>query len=220
MTHGLVLVAELMTVLVVVFAIGHTVANGYQALGQREVFLVARLTIHLGSSHIVTGADGIARELCSIVGEEVVEEVGSLLATLEKGGLARSTLVDDACGHEVTKVVSFEVQARGKGVFLVLADFDACRILREGMAVDACIALRDNHGGVDITVGTLGKCYLLDKLVHESINLGVFGDGIDRSAGFEPFVHVAIVEGRAVMLAFDSACSHLEIAETIAAMQS
>ena len=73
---------------------------------------------------------------------------------------------------------------------------------------------------MDITVGTLGKGYLLDKLVHEGINLGVFGDGIDRSAGFEPFIHVAIVEGRTVMLAFDGACSHLEIAETIAAMQS
>ena len=88
------------------------------------------------------------------------------------------------------------------------------------MAVDACIALRDNHRGVDIAVGTLGKGYLLNELVHEGINLGVFGDGIDRRTGFEPFVHVAIVEGRAVVLTLDGACSHLEIAETIAAMQS
>ena len=72
MTHGFVLVAELMTVLIVILAIGHAVTNGNQALGKGEVFLVARLTIHLGSAHVMAGTDGIARELCSIIRQKVV----------------------------------------------------------------------------------------------------------------------------------------------------
>ena len=68
MAHGFVLVAELMAVLIVVFAILHRVANGNQALGQREVFLVACLTIHFGGTHVVGGADGVAREFGSVVG--------------------------------------------------------------------------------------------------------------------------------------------------------
>ena len=83
MPHRLVLVAELVAILVVVLTICHRVTDGNQPLGQRQVFLVTRLTIHLSSTHIVTGTDGITRELGSIVGQEVVEEVGSLFTTLE-----------------------------------------------------------------------------------------------------------------------------------------
>ena len=60
MPHCLVLVAQLVAVLIVVFAIGHGVADGNQAFGQREIFLFARLPIHLCSTHVVTGTDGIA----------------------------------------------------------------------------------------------------------------------------------------------------------------
>ena len=220
MAHSLVLVAKLMTVLVVVLAVLYGVADGYETFGQREVFLVARLTIHLGSTHIVAGTDGVARQLGGIVGEKVVEEVGSLLATVEEGSLARGTLVDDTGGHEVAEVVGLEVQARGKGVLLVLANLDTGSVLAVAVGVDARIALGDDHGGVDIAVGTLGQGYLLDELVHEGVNLRVFGNGIDSGTGFEPLIHVAIVEGRAVVLALNGTCSHLEIGKAVGTMQT
>ena len=99
-----------MAVLIVVLAIGYAVADGDETFGQGQVFLVARLAVHLGSTHIVAGADGVARKLGGIVGQEVVEEVGSLASAVEEGGLARGALVDDACRHEVSEVVGLKIQ--------------------------------------------------------------------------------------------------------------
>ena len=200
-SHGLVLVAELVAVLVVVLAVGHAVADGYQPLGQRQVFLVARLAVYLGGTHVVAGTDGVARQLGSVVGQEVVKEVGSLLAALEERGLACGALVYDAGGNEVPEVIGLEVQTRGKGVFLVLANLNACRILLDGMRVNACIAFGNDYWRVDVAIGTLGQCHLLDELVHQGVQLRVLGDGIDCGAGLEPFVHVAVMEWRPVVLA-------------------
>ena len=57
--HCLVLVAQLMTVLIMIFAISHAVTDGDEALRQCQVFLVARLTVHLRRTHIVTWTDGV-----------------------------------------------------------------------------------------------------------------------------------------------------------------
>ena len=120
----------------------------------------------------------------------------------------------------MTEVIGLEVKTRGKGVLLVLANLDACCIFCACMCVNTCIALGDDHGGVDIAVGTLGQCYLLDELVHQGVNLRVFGNGIDSGTGFEPLIHVAIVEGRAVVLALNGTCSHLEIGKAVGTMQT
>ena len=111
MSHGLILLAELMTVLIVVFAVLHAVADGDKSLGQGEIFLIARLAIHLRSTHIVAGTDGIARELSRVVGQEVIEEVGSLPAAIEQGGLAGGTLMDDTGCDEVTEVIGLEIKS-------------------------------------------------------------------------------------------------------------
>ena len=83
MSHGLILLAELMTVLIVVFAVLHAVADGDKSLGQGEIFRISRLTVHLSGTHIVTGTDGIARKLCRVVGQEIIEEISSLPAAIE-----------------------------------------------------------------------------------------------------------------------------------------
>ena len=219
-SHGLVLVAELVAVLVVVLAVGHAVADSYQPLGQRQVFLVARLAVYLGGTHVVAGTDGVARQLGSVVGQEVVKEVGSLLAALEERGLACGALVYDAGGNEVPEVIGLEVQTRGKGVFLVLANLNACRILLDGMRVNACIAFGNDYWRVDVAIGTLGQCHLLDELVHQGVQLRVLGDGIDCGAGLEPFVHVAVVEWRSVVLALNSTGGYLEVGKAVTAVQS
>ena len=128
--------------------------------------------------------------------------------------------MDDTGCDKVTEVIGLEVETRGKGVFLVLANLDACRILRVGMRIDAGIALRDNHRRMDVTVGALGQCHLLDELVHQGIEFRVFSDGIDRGTCFQPFIHIAVVEGRTVVLAFHRTCGHLEVAESVTAVQS
>ena len=86
------------------------------------------------------------------------------------------------------------------------------------MRVDSLVALRDDHRGVDIAVSALGKGYLFDDLIHQGVNLRIFRHGIDRGTGLQPFVEVAVVEGRAVVLTLDSACSHLEVAEAMTAV--
>ena len=83
MSHSLVLVAELMTVLVVVLTISYAIADSNESLGQRQVFLVASLTVHLCSTHIVAWTDGITREFGGIVGQEIIKEIGSLPSTVE-----------------------------------------------------------------------------------------------------------------------------------------
>ena len=111
MAHSFVLVAELMTVLIMILAVGDAVADGNETFCQFQILRIAGLTIHLGSTHVVRGTDSIAREFGSVVGEEVIQKVGSLLSAFEEGCLARGALVDDAGGHEVTKVVGLEIQA-------------------------------------------------------------------------------------------------------------
>ena len=141
MTHRLVLVAEFMTVLVVILTIGNTVSDGNQSFRQFEIFLVARLSVHLCRTHIVTGADGVARQLCSVIGQEVIQEVGCFLSTVEEGRLACCPFVDDTGSDEMSEVVSLEVQSRGEGMFLVLTDLDTCCILLQGVRVDTLVAL-------------------------------------------------------------------------------
>ena len=218
MSHSLVLVAEFVAVLIMVFTIGYAIADGNQALGQFQIFRISCLAVHLRCPHVVARTDGITRKLGSIVCQEVIEEIGGFSSTFKQGGLPRGAFVDNTCRHKVSEVVGLEIQTRGKGVFLVFSDLDACRILSIAMRVDTRIALRNNHRGMDIAVGTLGQRYLFDETVHQLVQLTVLGHGKHSSTSLEPFVHIAIVEGRTVVLALNGTGSHLEIGKAMTAM--
>ena len=218
MSHGLILVAELMTVLIVILAIGHAVTNGNKALGQFQILGVSGLAIHLRSPHIVTRTNGVTREFSGIVCQEVIEEIGCLPSTLKQGSLARGALMDDTCRHEMSEVVGLEIQTRGKGVFLVFSNLNASSIFSNAVGINASQTLSDNHWGVDISVGTLGQRHLLDEAIHQLVQLSVLRYCIDSSTSLQPFVHIAIVEGRAVVLALNGTGSHLEIGKAMTAM--
>ena len=128
--------------------------------------------------------------------------------------------MDNSCRHQVPEVIGLEVQTRGKGVLLVFTDLDASSILRVCMGVDASITLRDNDGRMDITIVTLGKCYLLNELIHQGVNLRVLGDSINGGTCLQPFIHVTVVEGRTMVLALYCSGSHFKVAETVTAVQS
>lgn len=53
---------------------------------------------------------------------------------------------------------------------------------------------------MDVSVLALRCCDKGNELVHYLIKLRVFGDSIDSCHGFAPFVHVAVMESRAMML--------------------
>ena len=83
----------------------------------------------------------------------------------------------------MTKVVGLEIQARGKGFLVVVAYLNADVGIITSMTVDAEVTFRDDDRSVDVAIVALGQCHLFDELVHQRINLRVFGDGIDRCAG-------------------------------------
>ena len=103
-------------------------------------------------------------------------------------------------------------------MLLVLSDFDAGGILLHRVRVDTLVTLRDYYGRMDISVSALCQCYLFDETVHQRIQLWILCDGIDCGTCFEPFVHVAVVEGRTVVLALNGACCYLEVSKAVAAM--
>ena len=103
---------------------------------------------------------------------------------------------------------------------LVLADGDAGGVLRTSVAVDAGVTLADNDGRVDVAIGTLGEGDLLNETIHEFVEFGVLCDGINGGAGLQPLIHIAVVEGRTMVLALNSASSDFKVAETVGAVKT
>ena len=71
---------------------------------------------------------------------------------------------------------------------------------------------------MDVSVGTLSQSNLLNEAIHEGVKLTIFRYSIDGGTSFEPLIHVAVVEGRPMVLALDGAGCHFEVAETVRAV--
>ena len=126
--------------------------------------------------------------------------------------------MNDTCRHQMAQVIGLEVQARGEGLLMVVANFDADIRVVSSMGVNARITFGNDDRCMDIAVVALAQSHLLNELVHQHIELGVFGHSIDGCTGFQPFVHVAVVERRTVVLTLHGTRCYLEIAETVAAV--
>ena len=222
MSHGLVLLVERLTILIVVGAVLYKAANLDKLLGKIEITRISRLTPHLNHTHIVTGADGTTGEFGRSRLVEVDEEVGGLDSAIEERGLSRGTLVDDGCHHQVAQVVGLEVETIGKGSLLVLLPYcgaDDGLLFLHRVTIDATIHFVDDDGRMDIAILALCSGYTVDEMVHQAIKFRIAGDSINGSHAFEPLVHIAIVERRAPVLVIVGrdivAGSNLEIAEAM-----
>ena len=216
-THRIVLLAEGDAVLVVIRTILDHAADVDQVLREFEVARVARSTIHLHHTHVVRGADGIAGQLSRSRLVEMAEEVGRLNGGIEQGAFARSTIVRDTGHHQVAEVIGLEVQAIGEGTLLI----GTTHLRADGllgcmaMGVDTLVALVDNHRRMDVAIFTLCLHDTRDERIHDFIQLGIFRDGVDGGYTLHPFVHIAIVERRSIVMSFALAGCNLKVAEAM-----
>src|SRR6266404_1310873 len=83
-----------------------------------------------------------------------------------------------------------------------------------------CVAFGDQNGSVDVTIGPLGFGYYRYDLFDLLFKLGVLGHGEHGAGGFQPFVKIAVVEGRAAMPAFGKPGGNAEVLEELAVVGS
>ena len=148
----------------------------------------------------------------------MAKEIGRLDGCVKQGTLTRGAIVGDARHHEVTQVVSLEVQSVGKSPLLVFRS-DLCTddglVAVFAVCIDTLVSLFDDDRCVDVSIGTLCLHHLFDELIHQGIQFGVFVDGIDGSHSLQPFIHVAVVEGRSPVFALTRSGSDFEITEAV-----
>ena len=218
MTHGIVLLAEGDTILVVVRTILDHTTNVNQVLREGQIARIARSAVHLHHTHVVRRADGVTCQLGRGGLVEMAEEVGRLDCRLEERTLTRSAVVRNTGHHQVTEVIGLEVQTVGEGSLLVGTTHlrtDSLLLMAVGMGIDTTVALVDNDRRMNIAILTLCLDHAGDKVIHNLVQLGILGHGIDRSHTLQPLVHIAIVERRTVMMPLTLTGSNLEVTQTV-----
>ena len=218
MAQGAVLLAEGNAVLVVVGAVHDHTADVDELFQQFEVLRVARLTIKFCYRHVVRWADGVASQLLGSTLAKIIEKISRFDAAVEECRFASGPFMDNACHNKVTKVVGLEVEAVLESRIVLRASGGAdWAISPVGKAEghSGGVSLLDDDGGMDIAIGALRFLDETDETVHDGVELSTVCHGIDRGNGFQPFVHVAVVEWRTVMLALRLACCHKEIVKAL-----
>ena len=223
MAHGAILLTEGNAVLLVVGAVLHHAANVDELFQQFEVLRIARFAIELGHAHVVRGADGVAGQLLGSTLTEVIEEVGSTDTAVEERRLASGPFVDNAGHDEMAEVVGLEVEAVLEGFVILFPNSSAYRALSCLLQLSCTrlngVSLLDDDGRMDVAVGALRLLHKADETVHNDVELGVVRHGIDGGDGLQPFVHVAVMERRAVVLALCLACCHEEVVKSLSLLR-
>jgi len=168
MTHCGVLIAEGDPVLVIVGAVADQAADVDEVLCQLEVGWIFCGPVELDDAHIMGRADSVAGQFGGAVMIESYEVIGCFYSDVEKVRFTCCAKVNTGCGHEVAHVVGLEIET----VF-------------EGGGLAGMFVFFDHHGSMDVAVGALAFCYDGYGMIHEAIQLFVFGDGVNCGHSFQ-----------------------------------
>ena len=120
MAHGLGLLPEGDSILIVIRALCHQVSRVNESLGQRKVTGIPTGAIHLDDAHVMRRTDGIVGQRAGRRVKGSAEVVGGPPGNIQQCGFSGGTIMHTGACHQVAHVVGFEVQPILKLLVLLL----------------------------------------------------------------------------------------------------
>ena len=159
------------------------------------------------------GTNGVARQFGGGCFVETAQKIGGLDGKFQHIALTGSPVMHAGSSHQVTMIVGFKIQPVAESSSLGSPNSSSYRSALLRSLFFLSFTLGNDHLSMHVAVFALGFGNGGNDSVHQSIQFGIFGDGIHCCRAFEPFEKIPVVKRRAGVPAFGFAGSNFEIPE-------